>query len=263
MNVTLLPFHTQIANAWGTFIHRWGSAVIIQALMIVPGLLMVPLIVEYATAVEQGIDPTFVYQNSLYGGAFIWGFFLLLLLGLLTSTALMILFAAQEKISFMTALTSAVKRYIPVLYTSLVSAIAVIGALVPAYLLNYWYTVSARAGLPLDGSGIVALDSIILIAVVALLIPTAIVAVWVMYAPLLVALKAAPAGFAAIMHARHMVHKHIWHILWRMIGAVILFQIISVSLQSLYPISLIAPFILALVATAFFIEIYKELRDGT
>src|SRR3989344_3717033 len=176
--ITLLPFHTQVANAWRLFLHRWGSAVLIQLLMIVPGVLIFPLIVEYLLALEAGTDPITVFQTTVYGTSFVWGFALLLLVGVLTTTAQMILFAAQEKISFITALGAAVKRYIPVLYTSILSAIAVIGSLVPAYLLNYGYYVSARAGLPIDGNGILALDAIVLIAIVALLIPAAIVAAW-------------------------------------------------------------------------------------
>lgn len=230
--------------------------------MIVPGILMYPLIVEYIAALEMGTDPMVVFQTTVYGATFVWGFALLLLIGVLTTTAQMILFAAQDKISFMTALASAVKRYIAVLYTSIVSAITVIGALVPAYLLNYWYYVAARAGLPIDGNGIIALDAVIMIAVVALLIPAAIVAVWLMYAPLLVAVKASPAGFTALKDSKNLVHGHLWQVLWRIIGAVILFQIIGASVQTLPVASLLVPFILAIVAIAFFVELYKELKEG-
>ena len=259
---TLLPFHTQIANAWKTFIHRWGSALIIQLPMVVPGVLMYPLIVEYLIALEAGTDPAIVFQTTVYGTMFLWGFILLLLVGVLTTTSLMILFAAQDKISFMTAITSAVKRYIPVLYTSILSAIAIIGALLPAYALNYWYYVAARTGLTLDGNGIVALDAVIAIALVALLIPAAIVAVWLMYAPLLVAVKVSLAGFTALKDSKNLVHGHLWQVLWRIIGAIIVFQVISISVQSLYLASFLIPFVLAIVAIAFFVEIYKELREG-
>lgn len=262
MNASLLPFHTQLANAWKTFLHRWGSAVTIQLLMLIPGILMYPLLDEYATAIGEGVDPTSVFQTTSYGGAFVWGFFLLIFLGILTSTALMILFFAKDKISVVTALTSAVKRYIPVLYTSILCAIAIIGALVPSYLLNYWYYVSARAGFTLDASGLAALDAVILIAVVALMIPAAIVTVWLMYAPLLVAVKAVPAGFSALMRAKHLVYRHVWQILWRLIGSIVLFEIVSRTFQSLYPASLVVPYVLVIIVTAFFVEIYKELREG-
>lgn len=258
----LLPFHTQIANAWRLFLHRWGSALVIQLLMVVPGFLMYPFVSEYIAAAAQGIDPTSVYQNSIYGGTFVWGFFLSLLVGVLTTTSLMILFVAQEKISFMTAITSAVKRYVPVLYTSVLCAIAVIGALVPAYALNYWYYTAARAGLTLDGNGIIALDAVVLIALVALLIPAVIVAIWLMYAPLVTGVKASPAGFAAMMNSKRLVHGHVWQVLWRILGAIVLIRIIGASVQSLYIASFFVPFILSLVAIAFFVELYKELREG-
>lgn len=261
--ITLLPFHSQIAHAWKTFIHRWGSALIIQALMIVPGFLMYPLIVEYLNAVAQGINPAVIYQESVYGGMFVVGFFLLLLLGVLTPTALMILFASKEKISFITALASALKRYFPVFYTSILSTIAVIGAMLPAYGLNYWYYAAARSGLTLSGNGIIALDAIIAIALVALLIPAGLVAVWLMYAPLLTALKASPAGFTALMNSKNLVHGHLWQVVWRIIGAIIVFQVISISVQSLYLASFLIPFVLAIVAIAFFVELYKELKEGS
>ncbi len=108
---TLLHFHTQVANAWRSFLHNWGSSLLIQLLMIVPGILMYPLIVEYLLAIDAGTDPMIVFQTTVYGTTFVWGFALFLLVGVLTTAAQMILFAAQEKISFMTALTSAVKRY--------------------------------------------------------------------------------------------------------------------------------------------------------
>jgi len=260
--ITLLPFHTQVANAWKTFLHRWGSALLIQLLMIVPGILMFPLMAEYLLALDAGTDPMVVFQTTVYGTSFVWGFALLLLVGVLTTTAQMILFAAQDKISFMTALTSAVKRYIPVLYTSILSAIAVIASLIPAYALNYWYYVAARSGLPIDGNGIIALDAVIMIAVVALLIPAAIIAVWLMYAPLLTAVKASSAGFTALKDSKNLVHGHLWQVMWRIIGAVILFQIISVSTQTLYLASLLVPFIAGIIAIAFFVELYKELHEG-
>lgn len=260
--ITLLPFHTQVANAWRAFLHRWGSAVLIQLLMIIPGILMYPLIVEYLTALNTGTDTAFVFQTTVYGTMFVLGFVLLLLVSVLTTTALMILFAASEKISFITALASALKRYIPVLYTSILSAIAIIGALLPAYALNYWYYAAARTGLTLDGNGIVALDAVMLIALVALLIPAAILAVWLMYAPLLTAINASPAGFTALVNSKRLVHGHMWQVLWRIIGAGILFQLLSISTQTLYAASVVVPFILAIVTIAFFVEIYKELREG-
>ncbi len=262
MSSQLLPFHTQIANAWKTFIHRWGSAVLIQLPMIIPGILMYPLIVEYLAALDAGTDPALVFQTTVYGTTFLWGFVLFLLVGVLTTASLMILFVTKEKISFMTAITSAVKRYIPVLYTSILSAIAVLAALLPAYALNYWYYVAARTGLTLDGNGIVALDAVIAIAIVALLIPAAIVAVWLMYAPLLTAVNASPAGFTALVNSKRLVHGHLWQVLWRIIGASILVQIISMSVQSLYLASSLIPFIMGLIAIAFFVEIYKELHEG-
>lgn len=258
----LLPFHTQVANAWRLFLHRWGTAILIQLLMIIPSLLMLPLIVEYMAALEEGVDPTVIFQNSAYGSTFVWGFALLLLVGVLTTTALSMLFAAQEKISFITAIAAAVRRYIPVLYTTILSSIAVVGALVPAYLLNYWYYAAARAGLGIDGSGIVAVDAIMLIALIALLIPAAMVGVFLMYAPLLVAVKASPAGFTALLASKHLVRGHMWQLLWRVIGAVILFQILGVSVQSLPLASFLVPFILSVVAIAFFVEVYKEIKGG-
>lgn len=262
MNATLLPFHTQVANAWRIFLHRWGSAVLIQLLMLVPGVLMYPLVIEYLNAIQNNIDPMTVFQTTVYGTTFVWGFGLLLFIGVLTTTALMILFAAGEKISFMTALTSAVKRYIPVLYTSILSAIAIIGALLPAYALNYWYYVAARTGLTLDGNGIVALDAVMLIALVALFIPAVILVVWLMYAPLLTALNTSPAGFTALVHSKRLVHGHVWQILWRIIGAGILFQVINISVQSLSLASFLIPFVMGIIAIAFFVEIYKELHEG-
>lgn len=259
---TLLPFHIQLGNAWRLFLHRWGSAVVIHAFMMVPSLLMYPLVTEYLAAVQAGTDPVAVLQSSMYGSMFVVGFVLLILLGVLTTSALMIVFAAQEKISLFTAVASAVRRYIPVLYTSVLSALAVIGALVPAYALNYLYYAYARTGLTLDASGIAALDIVVLIAIVALLIPAAIIAVWVMYAPLAVALKATSAGFTALLHSKHVVHHHVWQVLWRMLGAVLLFQIIGVSVRSLPFASFFVPFILTLVVTAFFVELYKELHEG-
>lgn len=262
MNTTLLPFHQQLANAWKLFLHRWGSALIIQLFMIIPGILMYPLVVQYLQALQEGIDPAVVYQNSVYGVSFVWGFVLLLLVGVITSTALIILFAAQEKIFFITAIISALRRFVPVLYTSLLSAIAVVVALLPAFGLNYWYASMLRSGVAIDGSGIVALDAVVLVAVIALLIPAALVVVWSMYAPLLVALKASPTGFTAIMQSKHLVHGHLWQIVWRVLGTIVLFRIIGASVQSLNVASLLVPYVLAIVAIAYFVELYKELNEG-
>ena len=83
-----------------------------------------------------------------------------------------------------------------------------------------------------------------------------------MYAPLVVALKAAPAGFTAIMFAKEAVHHHVWQIVWRMIGSMALFRIVSESVESLSYASYIVPFALSIIIIAFFVELYKELQGG-
>jgi hypothetical protein len=257
---TLLPFHTQLANAWNLFLSRWGVAIGLQLIMLIPPIFMRPLMNEYLSAVNQGIDPSFVYQSSVYGTQFIFGFFLLLFLGVLVMSATMILFAAKKKLSFMTVIKEAIWRYIPVLYTSVLAAFAVVVALIPAQALNMWYAAAARSGLDLSESGILAVDSIMVIALVALLIPAAIVAAWVVYAPLATAVKDAPAGFTAMMYSKHLVHGHLWPVFWRMFGSLLLFQVISRSVDSLPMATTLVPFVLAIVTVAFFVEVYKELR---
>ncbi len=100
-----------------------------------------------------------------------------------------------------------------------------------------------------------------LIAVVALLIPAAIVATWVMYAPLAVALKASPSGFTALMSSKQLVHKHVWQVFWRVLGSMVLFQIVSVSVSTLPYASYLVPFAFSIIIIAFFVELYKELQQ--
>jgi hypothetical protein len=228
--------------------------------MVVPALLMLPLIMEYQDAIDQGVDTNMALAQSVNIGTFLWGFFGTTLFGVLGSTAMMILFAAKKKVSLAVALTSAVRRYIPVLYTSFLSGLAIALAFLPAQLLNSWYMNTLSSGLVVDGSGMDALRIIIVIAVIALMIPPVIIAVWVMYAPMAVALKETTAGFTALMFAKNLTHKHAWQIVWRMIGALILFQVVSMSVSTL-PIAWYAiPFILMILIVAFFVELYKEIR---
>jgi hypothetical protein len=262
MNSTLLPFHQQLGNAWKLFLHRWGVAAILQALMVIPGILMLPLVTEYLAATSQGIDSSIVFEETIYGTQFLIGFILLLLLGVFTSAAMGILFSSKEKLSFFAVITATSMRYIPVLYSSILAGLAVAVSLIPALGLNYWYSLFARSGIEISASGIVAIDAIVLIAIVALLIPAAIVAVWVMYAPLVTAIKAAPAGFTALMFAKNRVHGHLWQVLWRIIGSLVLFQIVSVSVSMLPYASYLVPFALMIITTAFFVELYKELNNG-
>jgi len=259
---TLLPFHTQLSSAWKLFLNRWGSAALLQLLHLIPGVLLLPFTSEYILAVQNGINPVYVFANSSNVPLFLVGFVLLILTGVFVTSATGILFAAKKKISFGVTFVSAVSRYIPVLYTSVLSALVVTISLIPALALNYWYMMFAQAGAPLDLGGIAAVDAIVLIAVVALLIPAVIVATWVMYAPLVVALKAAPAGFTAIMFAKEAVHHHVWQIVWRMIGSMALFRIVSESVESLSYASYIVPFALSIIIIAFFVELYKELQGG-
>jgi hypothetical protein len=257
----LLPFPTEIYNAWKLFVHRWGAATLLQALTLIPGVLLLPLVTEYLLALENGMDTTVVFQTSAYAGQFVLGLVLMILLGIFVAASTGILFAARKKVSLREVITSTIVRYIPVLYTSFLAAFAVIVSLIPALALNYWYGVFARQGATVTGNGVLAVDAIVLIAVVALLVPSVIIAVWVMYAPLAVALKAAPAGFTAIMFSKHLVHRHVWQITWRMIGTMVLFQIASASVSALPYVSFLVPFILSIIIIAFFVEIYKELHQ--
>lgn len=257
----LLPFPTELYNAWKIFIHRWGSAAVLQALSLIPGVFMLPLVSEYLLAAENGLDTTAVLQGSPYGGQFIIGFVLMLLFSVFTAASTGILFTSQKKISLWTVIMATLIRYLPVLYTSILAALAVMVSLIPALALNYWYGVFTRGDAPVTGSAIAAVDAIVLIAIFALLIPAVIVTTWVMYAPLATALKAAPAGFTAIMFSKHLVHRHVWQIVWRMVGSMILFQIASASVANLPYLSYIVPFVLSIIIIAFFVEIYKELHE--
>lgn len=259
MNSTLLPFHQQLSNAWKTFIHRWGSAIVLQFLMIIPGVLMLPFVVDYLSAIHNDIDPAIVFQESPYGVEFVIGFVLLLLLGVFTSAAMGILFATKEKPSLITVSAAAGLRYIPVFYTTILGALAVGISMIPAFALNYWYAAFARGGIDISNNGIIAVDAIVLIAIIALLIPAAIVSVWVMYAPLATALKESPAGFTALMFSKERVHGHLWQVLWRIIGSLVLFQIVSKSVSTLPIASYLIPLALSAIIMAFFVELYKEL----
>ncbi|MEK7499236.1 MAG: hypothetical protein AAB649_01365, partial [Patescibacteria group bacterium] len=220
----LLPFHTQLQNAWKLFLSRWVSAVVLQLFTLIPGVLMYPLVNEYVRAGANGENPELVLQNSQYATQFLCGFILLLLISVFVASATGVLFAAKKKISLRAVLISTVSTYIPVLYTSILAGLTVLLSLVPAMALYYFYAEFARTGSPVTGSAVMAVDAIVLIAIIALLIPAAIVATWVVYAPLAVALKAAPAGFTAIMHTKHLVGNHVWGLAWRMIGSIVLFQ---------------------------------------
>ncbi len=259
--IQLLPFHAQLLNAWKLFLDRWGSAVFLQLLTLIPGVLMLPLVLDYLSVIASGYDPVIV-QGSQNVSLFLIGFLLFIFLGVFISTALGILFATPNKLSFGTVIASTIRRYIPVLYTSILSGVIVLLSLIPALALNLWYVLFASKGAPVDGNALVAVDVIVLIAVVALLIPAAIVTAWVMYAPLAVALKAAPAGFTAVMHAKHLVHDHVWQITWRIIGSIVLFRIVTASVSYLPYLWFLVPFSLSIIITAFFVEVYKELHSG-
>jgi hypothetical protein len=259
--IKLLPFHTQLANAWKLFLSRWGSAVTLQLLTLIPGVFMYPLVNEYLDAVANNVDTASVFQHSPYVFQFVLGFVLLMLIGVFVAAATGVLFAAKKNVSLGVVFASTVSTYIPVLYTSILSGLAVMISLIPALAMNYWYNVFARGGSAVTGNAVLAVDAIVLIAIVALLIPAAIIATWVMYAPLAVALKTAPAGFTAIMHTKQLVAHHVWQLIWRMVGAMVLFQIVSASVSTLSYASYLVPFVLSIIIFAFFVEIYKELQD--
>lgn len=259
---TLLPFSTQLTNGWKLFVSRWGVAVVLQLFTLIPGIFMYPLVSEYVRANANGGNVNAVFQNSVFVTQFLIGFVLLLLISVYVASATGVLFATRKKLSLWVLLVSTMRTYIPVLYTSILASLAVLISLIPAMALSYWYAAFARGGSPVDGSAVVAVDAIVLIAIVALLIPAAIVATYVIYAPLAVALKATSAGFTAIMHTMHLVKHHVWGLVWRICGSIFLFQIVSESVRSLSYASYLVPFVLSIVILAFFVEIYKELREA-
>lgn len=223
---------------------------------------MFPLVREYLLANASGINPDVVFRNSLYTSQFLLGFALLMLIGVFVAAATGVLFAAKKKVTLWSVLGSTAVSYISVLYTSILAGLVVILSLVPAFALNIWYINFARGEAVVYGNATLAVDVIVLIAVIALLIPAAIVTTWVMYAPLAVALKAAPAGFTAIMHTKHLVRHHVWQLIWRIVGSMALFKIVSESVAGLPHASYIVPFVLSIIIMAFFVEIYKELQEA-
>lgn len=259
MTTPLPTFFDQLSRAWKLFLDRWGVAVVLELLMMIPAMLMIPLVIEYISALEQGVDTNLVLANSAYSGEFLFGFFGSIFFGILGMTAMMIAFASKKKISLLVALTEGVKRYIPVLYTSILAGLLVAVSFIPEQLLNYWYA-AVRSSLPVSGAGLSALDIVVFVALVALMIPALIVAIWVMYAPLAVALREVSGGFSALMFSKEIVHKHIWSLAWRIVGALILFEVISISVNTLPLASVLVPFLLMILTIAFFVELYKELR---
>ncbi|HSX24928.1 MAG TPA: hypothetical protein VLG69_03105 [Candidatus Andersenbacteria bacterium] len=259
MTTALPTFFDQLARAWRLFISRWGVAVVLELIMLIPAMLMIPLVLEYLSAVYQNVDTNQVLANSIYTGQFIWGFFGTILFGVLSMTAMIIAFAAKKPISLLVALTSAVRRYIPVLYTSILASLVVVLSFLPAELLQIWYT-ALRSSLPISGSGLTAVDVVVLVAFIALLIPALIVSIWVMYAPLAVALKEVSGGFTALWFSKEIVQQHMWSLAWRVIGTLVLFEIVSLSVSVLPLAAVIVPFVLMILTIAFFVELYKELR---
>lgn len=259
---TLLPFFTQLQNAWKLFLSRWGTAVVLQLLTLIPGILMYPLVSEYVRANVNGENVNAVFQNSVYVTQFLVGFVLLMLVSVFVASATGVLFAARKKVSLGALFTSTVRTYIPVLYTTIFSGLAVLLSLVPAMALYYWYTAFSRGGEAVSFSEGVAVDAIVFVAIIALIIPAAIIATYVMYAPLAVALKVTPAGFTAIMHTKNVVAHHVWQLVWRIVGSIALFQIVSASVSMLPYASFLVPFVVSLVILAFFVELYKELQEA-
>lgn len=259
MTTSLPTFFEQLSRAWKLFLDRWGVAVLLELLMIIPAMLMIPLIIEYISAMEQGLDTTAVLANSAYAGEFLFGFFGSIFFGVLGMTAMMIAFASKKKISLLVALTDAVRRYIPVLYTSVLAGLAVAVSFIPEQLLNYWYA-AVRSTLPVSGAGLSALDITVFVALIALMIPALIVSVWVMYAPLAVALREVSGGFTALLFSKQIVHNHIWSLVWRIVGALVLFEVLSITVSSLPLAGVLVPFVLMILTIAFFVELYKELR---
>ena len=259
MTTPLPTFFDQLSRAWKLFLNRWGVAVVLELLMVIPAMLMIPLTLEYISAIEQGVDTNAVLANSIYATEFFFGFFGAIFFGILGMTAMMIAFAAKKKISLLVALTEGVKRYIPVLYTSILAGLTVAVSFIPAELLNYWY-MAVRDTLPVSGSGLAALDIVVFVAFVALLIPACIVSIWVMYAPLAVALREVSGGFTALLFSKQIVHKHIWSLAWRVVGTLILFEALSIAASALPIAAALVPFVLMILTIAFFVELYKELR---
>ncbi|OGY37383.1 MAG: hypothetical protein A3E36_03070 [Candidatus Andersenbacteria bacterium RIFCSPHIGHO2_12_FULL_45_11b] len=256
------PFPTfidQLSRAWKLFLSRWGTAVVLELLIIIPALLTIPLMVQYLSALSQGVDVFTVVEQSPYTGQFLIGFFTAIFFGILSMTAMMLLFTAEKKISLFVALTGAVKVYIPVLYTSFLAALLVAISFLPSEVLNFWY-LSVRNTFPLSEGGLAALDIVEFVAFVALMIPAFIVTIWVMYAPLAVALKETSGGVRALLFSKEVVRKHVWGVAWRMLGALVLFQVVSISVSQLPIAGVIVPFVLMILTIAFFVELYKELR---
>ncbi|MEO6077999.1 MAG: hypothetical protein ABIP54_04385, partial [Candidatus Andersenbacteria bacterium] len=93
MKSTFPTFFQQLGSAWKLFAERWGVVTLLQLLTVIPAFLMLPLALTYMSAMYQGVDTTYAVATSPYTVEFLIGFFGAIFFGVLSMTAMMIVFA--------------------------------------------------------------------------------------------------------------------------------------------------------------------------
>ena len=261
MPSTLTPFHHELLSAWHVFRNRWATVVKLSLLPLVPLLFVLPALIDQSMLPPEnaaGLGANHTSQALMLIGML--GLLGSVILSTAAKAGIFITVARRDDLGARRALREGFRRFFPFLFTEILASLLVFLALLPFMFFTLWYTVGGgrtMLGEPLTGE---AVGILMFAALLLLLIPGLLFAVWFAFAPLATVVKDAPGGIPALRESFRLVAGHSWDVLARLGGGGLLYLAATIAVSPLPIANWLLPFLLALYGTAFFIVIYRELR---
>ena len=256
---TLTSFSNELKKTWQLFQGQWTTAISLSLVPIIPFLLTVPYLVEYAYTYQ--LYPT---QNIPLGFTSILaiiGIIAFVITAQIVKAGLYILFSRGKGFSARKAFKEGYDRLIPFIYTNILTILAITILLVPSIVLYTWYGNSIRSGLDMGQDGMITIDLFVLIILTILILPAIFFAISLTFAPILVATKAIKGGIPALKASNALVKKRFFPVFYRLLGWGVLYVILTHITSPLPIANWLTPFILTTIGTAFLITMYKELKE--
>lgn len=259
--MALTAFSNELSDAWRVFRSQWRTAVKIAVVPVVPLLLTVPFLIERAILLTSGETTVPLPTSFLTVAVGLLGVAGFIVVSFVSKAALTVAFYRSPRLDVRRSLALGLQRFPAFFTTELLVAILIgITMLLPLSFLA-WYDIVRRLAIS-DFSTLVATDAVILLGTLALFLPAILLAVWLEFAALAVAVGDANGPVAALQRSVHLVRGRAVRLLKRLAGWVALSLVLTIAVAPLPIANWLTPFLLTLYGTAFLVVLYKELRGS-
>jgi len=251
----LRKFTRELRISLGIFHRTWRASFKLVFLPIIPLLFTIPYLIELTNSLRYNEIPALT-GTTIYT-------FLLALVGTIAFLMLLEIVRASlfiiydnNKVGARKALQLATRRFPRFLYTDILSFVFLLVAMIPLLILVFWTNNGGREIMYSASNQIIG-DIVLLIVFAIFAIPPFILAIWLSFAQIIVAVRKY-SGFRALTYSTTLIRPILKSILKRLVAWIFIYVVVSYIVSPLPIASWFIPLVLKLVGAAFLVVLYKE-----